>query len=292
MSRAARWSRLGGGARAGLPPACCTPASARRWWCWRSAAVFGVTALRDVLRASDRRSRRPRTGRRCCSGSTAPQGVEPRLHRPPRCARSRTAPHPCATSGEVIGLFSIAGANGQRQQRLHDLHPRAAGASGPADSRRSSPTSSSAAAAVIGVRAFAGTAELARHPRRGAGAAVRDRRQRLRGRSARRAEALVAGWRRTRPSGRCGSPTRRPSRSSSSRSTASGPRTSASTSTGSARRCRRCSTAASVGSVFVDDRSYDIKLTSSTDPVRDPTDLESLFLQTRSGRDGADVDRW
>jgi hydrophobic/amphiphilic exporter-1 (mainly G- bacteria), HAE1 family len=39
----------------------------------------------------------------------------------------------------------------------------------------------------------------------------------------------------------------------------------------------------SVGSVFVDDRSYDIKLTSTTNPVRDPGDLESLFLQTRSG---------
>jgi HAE1 family hydrophobic/amphiphilic exporter-1 len=38
-----------------------------------------------------------------------------------------------------------------------------------------------------------------------------------------------------------------------------------------------------VGSVFVEDRSYDIKLVSSTNPVRDPTDLESLFLKTRSG---------
>ncbi|HRO12669.1 efflux RND transporter permease subunit, partial [Amaricoccus sp.] len=38
-----------------------------------------------------------------------------------------------------------------------------------------------------------------------------------------------------------------------------------------------------VGSVFIDDRSYDIKLTSLTTPVRDPTDLENLFLQTRSG---------
>jgi HAE1 family hydrophobic/amphiphilic exporter-1 len=39
----------------------------------------------------------------------------------------------------------------------------------------------------------------------------------------------------------------------------------------------------SVGSVFVDDRSYDIKLASSTDPVRDPADLEGLFLPTRTG---------
>ena len=38
-----------------------------------------------------------------------------------------------------------------------------------------------------------------------------------------------------------------------------------------------------VGSVFVDDRSYDIKITSTANPVRDPGDLESLFLKTRSG---------
>ncbi|MFO1141348.1 MAG: efflux RND transporter permease subunit [Amaricoccus sp.] len=38
-----------------------------------------------------------------------------------------------------------------------------------------------------------------------------------------------------------------------------------------------------VGSVFVDDRSYDIKLVSTANPVRDPTDLENLFLKTRSG---------
>ena len=38
-----------------------------------------------------------------------------------------------------------------------------------------------------------------------------------------------------------------------------------------------------VGSVFVGDRSYDIKLTSTTNPVRDPSDLENLFLPTRSG---------
>ncbi len=38
-----------------------------------------------------------------------------------------------------------------------------------------------------------------------------------------------------------------------------------------------------VGSVFVNDESYDIKLTSSTHPVRDPSDLENLFLKTRSG---------
>lgn len=38
-----------------------------------------------------------------------------------------------------------------------------------------------------------------------------------------------------------------------------------------------------VGSVFVDDRTYDIKLTSTANPVRDPSDLENLFLQTESG---------
>jgi len=39
----------------------------------------------------------------------------------------------------------------------------------------------------------------------------------------------------------------------------------------------------SVGTVFVDDRSYDVKLTASTDPVRDPGDLEGLFLATGTG---------
>jgi HAE1 family hydrophobic/amphiphilic exporter-1 len=39
----------------------------------------------------------------------------------------------------------------------------------------------------------------------------------------------------------------------------------------------------SVGSVFIEDESYDIKLISTTSPVRDPTDLESLFLQTAAG---------
>lgn len=38
-----------------------------------------------------------------------------------------------------------------------------------------------------------------------------------------------------------------------------------------------------VGSVFVNDRSYDIKMVSTTDPVRDPGDLERLFLKTASG---------
>ena len=39
----------------------------------------------------------------------------------------------------------------------------------------------------------------------------------------------------------------------------------------------------SVGSVFVEDRSYDIELVSTVNPVQDPTDLEQIFLKTRSG---------
>ena len=40
----------------------------------------------------------------------------------------------------------------------------------------------------------------------------------------------------------------------------------------------------SVGSVFIDDRSYDIDISSTTNPVRDPTDLESLFLAPARAR--------
>ena len=39
----------------------------------------------------------------------------------------------------------------------------------------------------------------------------------------------------------------------------------------------------SVGSVFIDDRSHDVMLISTTSPVSDPTDLENMFLQTASG---------
>jgi HAE1 family hydrophobic/amphiphilic exporter-1 len=39
----------------------------------------------------------------------------------------------------------------------------------------------------------------------------------------------------------------------------------------------------SVGDVFIDDRSYDIKLVSTMNPVRDPADLENLFLETSTG---------
>ncbi len=39
-----------------------------------------------------------------------------------------------------------------------------------------------------------------------------------------------------------------------------------------------------VGSVFVNDRSYDVKLVSTTNPINDPTDLENIFLKTSDGR--------
>ncbi len=39
-----------------------------------------------------------------------------------------------------------------------------------------------------------------------------------------------------------------------------------------------------VGSVFIDDRSVDVKLVSTTDPVNDPTDLENIFIRAGDGR--------
>jgi HAE1 family hydrophobic/amphiphilic exporter-1 len=39
-----------------------------------------------------------------------------------------------------------------------------------------------------------------------------------------------------------------------------------------------------VGSVFIDDRSFDVKLVSTTNPINDPTDLENIFLRARDGR--------
>ncbi len=39
-----------------------------------------------------------------------------------------------------------------------------------------------------------------------------------------------------------------------------------------------------IGSVFIEDRSYDVKLVSTTNPVNDPTDLENIFLKTSDGR--------
>ncbi|MEQ9053983.1 MAG: efflux RND transporter permease subunit [Roseovarius confluentis] len=40
----------------------------------------------------------------------------------------------------------------------------------------------------------------------------------------------------------------------------------------------------SIGSVFVNDQSYDVQLLSTSDPVNDPGDLENVFVQTRDGQ--------
>ena len=39
-----------------------------------------------------------------------------------------------------------------------------------------------------------------------------------------------------------------------------------------------------VGQVFIEDRSYEVKLVSTTNPINDPTDLENIFLKTADGR--------
>jgi HAE1 family hydrophobic/amphiphilic exporter-1 len=39
-----------------------------------------------------------------------------------------------------------------------------------------------------------------------------------------------------------------------------------------------------VGSVFVDDKSYDVQMVSTTDPVNDPGDLENVFVQAGDGQ--------
>ncbi|WP_245415294.1 efflux RND transporter permease subunit [Hoeflea marina] len=39
-----------------------------------------------------------------------------------------------------------------------------------------------------------------------------------------------------------------------------------------------------VAQVFIDDRSYPVKLISTTSPINDPTDLESIYLKTSDGR--------
>ncbi len=39
-----------------------------------------------------------------------------------------------------------------------------------------------------------------------------------------------------------------------------------------------------VGSVFIEDRSFAMKMLSTTHPVRDPTDLQNIFLRTGDGR--------
>ncbi|WP_371929538.1 efflux RND transporter permease subunit [Phyllobacterium sp. 21LDTY02-6] len=39
-----------------------------------------------------------------------------------------------------------------------------------------------------------------------------------------------------------------------------------------------------IGSVYIEDRSFDVKLVSTTNPINDPTDLENVFLRTQDGR--------
>ncbi len=39
-----------------------------------------------------------------------------------------------------------------------------------------------------------------------------------------------------------------------------------------------------IGTVFVNDRSFAVKLVSTTNPINDPTDLENIFLKTGDGR--------
>ncbi|HWA19004.1 MAG TPA: efflux RND transporter permease subunit, partial [Devosia sp.] len=41
---------------------------------------------------------------------------------------------------------------------------------------------------------------------------------------------------------------------------------------------------ANVGSVFINDSSYNVRMLSTTSPVNDPSDLESIFIKTRDGR--------
>ena len=39
-----------------------------------------------------------------------------------------------------------------------------------------------------------------------------------------------------------------------------------------------------VGTIFIDDKSYDVRMVSSSNPVNDPRDLENLFVRTADGR--------
>jgi HAE1 family hydrophobic/amphiphilic exporter-1 len=39
-----------------------------------------------------------------------------------------------------------------------------------------------------------------------------------------------------------------------------------------------------IGKVFIEDRSFDVKLVSTTNPINDPTDMENIFLETKDGR--------
>ena len=39
-----------------------------------------------------------------------------------------------------------------------------------------------------------------------------------------------------------------------------------------------------IGSVFINDTSYTVRMVSTTNPVNDPRDLETLFVRTGDGR--------
>src|SRR5690606_1304708 len=39
-----------------------------------------------------------------------------------------------------------------------------------------------------------------------------------------------------------------------------------------------------IGQVFIEDRAFDVKFVSTTNPIDDPTDLENVFLRTGDGR--------
>jgi len=39
-----------------------------------------------------------------------------------------------------------------------------------------------------------------------------------------------------------------------------------------------------IADLFIDDKSYDVKLVSTTNPINDPTDLENIFIRTGDGR--------
>ena len=109
-------------------------------------------------------------------------------------------------------------------------------------------------------------------------------RQRPQGAWRRRAARSSTRCRRTRASSSRACPSTRRSRSSPSRSTANAPPISASTSPGSPTPCRRCSTATTSATSIIADRSYGVKLVSTTNPINDPTDLENIFLKTADGR--------
>ncbi len=45
-----------------------------------------------------------------------------------------------------------------------------------------------------------------------------------------------------------------------------------------------------VGTVFINDQSFAVRMLSTSSPVNDPADLESIFLQDRGWPLRADVD--